>query len=153
MSVCLLDVNVLVALTWPTHIHHAAARRWFARNASSGWATCPITQLGFVRLSSNPKIIRDAVAPRDAVTLLERLVELPGHLFWPADVMVAANGPFASLAFVGHRQTTDAYLLALAQSQQGRLATLDRGIAELMADHDQRARWIEWIDPEAAGCI
>ncbi len=148
MSVYLLDVNVLVALTWPTHVHHVAARRWFDRNCASGWATCPITQLGFVRLSSNPKIIRDAVSPREAVAMLERLVALPGHQFWPDDVMVAATGSFASLAFVGHRQATDAYLLALAQQQGGELATFDRGIAELIADRGQRERWIESIDPQ-----
>jgi toxin-antitoxin system PIN domain toxin len=146
LSGYLLDVNVLIALTWPTHIHHAAARRWFDRNSASGWSTCPITQLGFVRVSSNPKIIRDAVPPREAVATLERLVSLPGYAFWPDDIMVAARGPFAALAFVGHRQTTDAYLLALAQQHDGKLATLDRGIAELIVERKQRARWVEWIE-------
>lgn len=145
MSGYLLDVNVLFALTWPTHVHHAAARRWFDANSAPGWATCPITQLGFVRVSSNPKIIRDAVAPREAVAMLERLVQLPGHEFWPDKLAVASEGPFASLAFVGHRQTTDAYLLALAQSHSGKLATLDKGIAELIAEREQRFRWIESI--------
>lgn len=145
----LLDVNVLIALTWPTHVHHAAARRWFDRHSADGWATCPITQLGFVRLSSNPGIIRDAVAPREAVAMLARLVALPGHRFWPDEIPVAATGPFAALAFVGHRQATDAYLLALAQRQQGRLVTLDHGIAELIADRSQRERWITVIDPIA----
>lgn len=146
MSGYLLDVNVLIALTWPTHVHHAAARRWFDHNSSSGWATCPITQLGFVRVSSNPKIIRDAVPPREAVAMLERLVALPGHHFWPHEVTVEARGPFASLAFVGHRQVTDAYLLALVKQRDGKLVTLDRGIAELIADREQRARWVEMID-------
>lgn len=147
MSVGLLDVNVLVALTWPTHVHHAAARRWFERHSGAGWATCPITQLGFVRLSSNPKIIRDAVAPREAVAMLARLTALAGHLFWPDTIEVDASGPFAALAFVGHRQATDAYLLALAQRQEGRLVTLDRGIGELIADPDARPHSIELIEP------
>ncbi|HET6654911.1 MAG TPA: TA system VapC family ribonuclease toxin [Gammaproteobacteria bacterium] len=145
MSGSLLDVNVLIALTWPTHVHHAAARRWFDRNSGAGWATCPITQLGFVRVSSNPKIIRDAVPPREAVAMLERLVALPEHRFWPNDIAVAGRGPFASLAFVGHRQATDAYLLALAQHHEGKLATLDRGIVELIAERDQRARWVDLV--------
>ena len=142
----LLDVNVLVAMTWPTHVHHDVARRWFEREASLGWATCPITQLGFVRVSSNPKIIRDAVSPGEALAVLERLIELPGHRFWPADIALALAGPFASLAMIGHRQVIDAYLLALTQQQEGKLVTLDRGIADLIADRAQRARWVECIE-------
>lgn len=147
LSVCLLDVNVLVALTWPTHVHHGEARYWFDQYSAAGWATCPITQLGFVRLSSNTKIIRDAVSPRDAVAMLERLTALPGHEFWSDQLPLSATGPFASLAFVGHRQVTDAYLLALAQRKDEKLATLDRGVAELIADHGQREQWIETINP------
>jgi uncharacterized protein len=142
----LLDVNVLVALTWPTHVHHEIARRWFERKAASGWATCPITQLGFVRVSSNPKVIRDAVTPTDALAMLERLMALPGHRFWPDEICLSGSGPFASLALVGHRQLTDAYLLSLAQHREGKLATLDGGIATLIADREQRARWVETLD-------
>lgn len=145
MSGFLLDVNALIALTWPTHVHHVITRRWFDDNAARGWATCPVTQLGFVRISSNPKIIRDAVAPREAVSQLARLVELPGHQFWPDDVCVAPAGSFASLAFIGHRQTTDAYLLALAQRHEGRLATLDKGVAELISERAERSRWVALI--------
>lgn len=110
MNVYLPDVNVLIALTWPTHVHHATARQWFERKASSGWATCPITQLGFARVSSNPKIIRDAVTPREATAML-----------------------------------TDGYLLSLAQHRDGKLATLDSGIASLLTDREQRARWVETL--------
>lgn len=145
MSCYLLDVNVLIALTWPTHVHHAAARRWFDAKASAGWATCPITQLGFVRVSANPKIIRDAVPPREAVAMLMLLTKLPGHQFWPDGISVTGKGPFATLSLVGHRQATDAYLLSLTQHAKGKLATLDRGIPELMPDNKQRERWIELI--------
>ena len=145
MNGYLLDVNVLIALTWPTHVHHAAARHWFDRNAASGWATCPVTQLGFVRVSSNPKIIRDAMAPREAVAMLEQLFELPGHRFWTDEIAVTSVEPFASPGFVEHRQMTDAYLLALAQQHDGKLTTLDKGVAELIAEHEQRARWVELI--------
>lgn len=145
MSACLLDVNVLIALTWPTHVHHAQARAWFDRKSRSGWATCPITQLGFVRVSSNPKVIRDAVPPRDAIALLRRLMERPGHVFWPDALEVGRCGSFASLSFVGHRQVTDAYLLSLVQHREGRLVTLDRGLPELIARHERRDRWVELI--------
>lgn len=146
MSAYLLDVNVLIALTWPTHVHHAAALLWFRKKASAGWATCPLTQLGFARVSSNPGIIRDAVTPREAVAMLKRLVDLPGHRFWPDEISLESAGPFASLTLVGHRQLTDAYLLSLVQQREGKLATLDRGIGSLIADREQRARWVEQIE-------
>lgn len=148
MSGYLLDVNVLIALTWPTHVHHVAARRWFDRESRDGWATCPVTQLGFVRVSSNPSTIRDAVRPAEAVAMLERLKALPGHYFWADEVAVTLAGPFASLSLVGHRQVTDAYLLALAQHHGGKLATLDRGVPELIAEHDARSEWVELIPTE-----
>lgn len=145
MSGYLLDVNVLIALTWPTHVHHAPARRWFRTRADTGWATCPVTQLGFVRVSSNPKIIRDAVTPREAVAMLQQLTRWPGHRFWPDDFAVTPSGPFAALALVGHRQVTDAYLLALAQHHKARLATLDKGLPELIREHNKRHQHIELI--------
>ena len=153
MSAFLLDVNVLVALTWPTHVHHIAARSWFDREGHAEWATCPITQLGFIRVSSNPSAIRDAVTPPEAVAVLERLTDLPGHRFWPDDVPVAARAPFNALSLVGHRQVTDAYLLALAERHGGKVATLDRGLPGLVADPGQRDTWIFVIptrDPPAS---
>lgn len=146
MRAYLPDVNVLIALTWPTHVHHAQARRWFDRKARSGWATCPITQLGFVRISSNAKIIRDAVSPREAVAMLRRLVGQPGHVFWSDEPQIELAGPFASLSLVGHRQVTDAYLLSLVQHRKGRLATFDRGLPELVAKREERERWVEVIE-------
>ncbi len=145
MSAYLLDVNVLVALTWPTHVHHVDARSWFEREGNAGWATCPVTELGFVRVSSNPRAIRDAVTPPEAAAVLKRLTELPGHRFWADDIPVAATGTFDTLSLVGHRQVTDAYLVALAGRHSGKLATLDRGVPELVADPQQRARRVEMI--------
>ncbi|HLL89632.1 MAG TPA: TA system VapC family ribonuclease toxin [Tepidisphaeraceae bacterium] len=67
MPVHLLDANVLIALGWPTHAHHAVAHRWFASAAAAdGWATCPLTQLGFVRVSTNPRAVGAALAPSQA---------------------------------------------------------------------------------------
>jgi uncharacterized protein len=145
LSAYLLDVNLLVALTWPTHVHHVAARSWFEHASGAGWATCPITQLGFVRVSSNPRAIRDAVPPPHAIAVLKRLTGLPGHQFWTDAVKVTATGPFESLSLVGHRQVTDAYLLALARHRGGKLATLDRGVPDLLPNHDGRDEWVEVI--------
>jgi uncharacterized protein len=127
----LLDVNVLMALAWPNHVHHAVAHRWFSRHARHGWATCPLTQLALVRLSSNPKIVDQAVSPMEALNLLGSMVELPGHEFWPDDLHLQRSIQEHALVLGGHRQCTDAYLLALALHHNGRLATLDKGIFAL----------------------
>ena len=78
----LLDVNVLLALAWPTHQHHRAAHQWFRDESRYGWATCALTQLAFVRLSSNPSYSSDAVSPQDAAALMGQLAAHPKHQFW-----------------------------------------------------------------------
>jgi toxin-antitoxin system PIN domain toxin len=123
----LLDTNVLIALAWPNHVHHAEATAWFERKAASGFRTCPITQTGFVRISSSPSFTANAVNPAEAFALLDRITRLPGHGFWPDDL--SAVDAFAPRPLLStHRQVTDAYLLALAAAHEGVLATLDRGI-------------------------
>ena len=146
MTRYLLDTNVLIALAWPQHIHHAQAHAWFGKTGHKAWATCPITQLGFVRISSNAKIIPAAVSPREAVAMLEKIIAIPGHEFWPDDLAPPAAKTFASLALVGHRQITDAYVLALTQYHKGALATFDRGIAEVISAAKDRARCVTVLD-------
>lgn len=128
----LLDVNVLVALAWPNHIHHTRAHDWFASSRRAGWATCPLTQSGFVRVSSNAAAIPDARTPGEAVALLRRIVRLPGHTFWPDDVAASEECDAVFARVVGYRQVTDAHLLALAIRRGGRLATFDAGIRDLV---------------------
>ncbi len=132
MSACLLDVNVLLALAWPTHFHHGAAHRWFAQNQGSGWATCPITQLGFVRLSMQPAVVKVPLHFADAMEALNQIVASPQHRFWPMDTGLAAIHPEIRLRIAGHHQLADAALLDLALRQGGRLATLDRKVAALL---------------------
>lgn len=130
MKPYLLDVNVLIALAWPSHVHHSHAQRWFARKSAAGFRTCPLTQLGFVRISSNPKFTAAAVSPRDALRLLERITALPGHKFWPANLDVVDS--FGRTAILGHRQILDAYLIELARAHRGVLATLDQAVRSLV---------------------
>jgi toxin-antitoxin system PIN domain toxin len=142
VSVGLLDVNMLIALAWPSHVHHSQAHAWLAANEANGWATCPLTQCAFVRVSSNPKIIPEAVTPREARVLLKAMVALKHHVFWPDDVAFCDEAvPFGLL--VGHRQVTDAYLLGLAIRHKGKLVTLDRGVAALLPPGDARRDAIE----------
>jgi len=126
------DVNVLVALAWPSHVQHGAALRWFVANRSEGWATCPLTQSGFVRVSSNRNVIPEAKTPQEALDLLRRIVEQPGHRFWQDDIAIAAADEVESKRLLGYRQVTDAHLLALALRRGGRIATFDRGILQLV---------------------
>ena len=131
----LLDVNVILALAWPSHVHHLSAQQWFAekgfaKKGAAGFRTCPLTETGFVRISSNPAFTRDAVSPSAALELLERVKELPGYGFWP-DHLPLLNSFENFSGIVGHRQVIDAYLLALAQAHKGILATLDRATVTL----------------------
>jgi hypothetical protein len=131
----LLDVNVLIALAWPAHVHHAQCQSWFAVHREPGFVTCPLTQIGFVRISSNPSFTPAAVSPQAALDLLERIIALPEHQFWPDDLALhsaISAGPLLA----GHRQVSDAYLLGLARKHGGILATLDRGVRPLAAGED-----------------
>ncbi|MGH9379313.1 MAG: TA system VapC family ribonuclease toxin [Thermoanaerobaculia bacterium] len=131
MKTALLDLNVLTALFWPAHEHHEAAHEWFRARADARWATCSLTQLGFVRLTSNPAFSRDALSPAAAVALLAENLRHPRHQFWDESLQVpkAVEGMERSLQ--GYRQLTDAYLLALAHHRKGVLATFDGGLRTL----------------------
>jgi len=131
---CLLDVNVLIALLWPPHEAHARAQRWFAQNARHGWATCAMTQAGFVRIVSNPIFSRRAVSPRDALEVLSGSLQHPAHHFWTEDIGVAEALAHFGRRLLGHQQITDAYLLGLAIQKKGRLATLDASFSSLLSD-------------------
>jgi toxin-antitoxin system PIN domain toxin len=125
----LLDVNFLVALAWPNHMSHALAVDWFSKNRQEGIATCLITESGFVRISLNPLIVGQAISLPPVLTILAQY-RSRHHEFWPDDLDIAtALAPFGAIS--GHRQITDAYLLALAASRQGTLVTLDAGIAAI----------------------
>ena len=133
----LLDINVLIALAWPNHVHHAAARAWFEEHRQDGWATCTLTEAGFIRLSCNPAVVRHAVTPLDAIAVLERLTELESHSFWPLDRSVVQMPEAISARLQGYRQITDAVLLAAAMQHNGQLATLDASLQGLVAESER----------------
>ncbi len=127
----LLDVNVLVALAWPNHVHHTAATTWFLREHEAGWATCPVTESGFVRVSSNHRVIPGARGPAEAIEVLARLRQQSGHTFWVDDVALGDCPEIDAGRLLGYRQVTDAHLLALTERRGGRLVTFDRSVVEL----------------------
>ncbi len=126
MTTYLLDVNLLLALSDPMHVHHEAAHRWFADRGRRSWATCPLTENGFVRVASHPNYPNRPGDVPAVLSLLRQLCEAPGHQFWAEDISLL--GILESSAIITHAQVTDVYLVGLAVHRQGRLATLDQRI-------------------------
>ena len=129
--ISLLDVNVLFALAWPRHVHHDPALKWFEEARHDGWATCAITESGFVRISCNPVIVGHEVTPNEAIQILERLMAIPMHTFVPLNRSLTQLPPDIQRRLTGPRQITDAILLAAAVENQCQLATLDTRLASL----------------------
>ena len=128
MRRALLDVNVLVALFDPDHVHHDIAHDWFADHRELGWATCPITQNGLIRVLANPRYGSPGSSLRAVRQAVQRFVSSKEHEFWPDDISLTDDAVFNVSAMSGHRQSTDVYLLGLATRWKGHLVTLDRSI-------------------------
>lgn len=124
--IVLLDVNVLIALVDTTHLHHAAAKRFFLPLQSHGWATCPIIENGFLRILGRPNASHGPNSPTDARILFQGLLASPGHQFWPDELSLSDSRFFPVLPASKH--LTDIYLLALAVKHGGLFATFDTGI-------------------------
>lgn len=124
----LLDVNVLVALLDRKHVAHVAAHVWLAANLAHGWASCPLTENGAVRILTNPRYPAPVPAS-DVLSKLETATHSGHHEFWPDDISLRESARFDRAQLRGHQQVTDVYLLALATSRGGRLVTFDGGIA------------------------
>jgi toxin-antitoxin system PIN domain toxin len=125
----LLDVNVLIALLDPDHAFHDRGHNWWAANAKHGWASCPLTENGVVRIMSNPGYSRHVTfTPGDLIGRLGQFAENSDHKFWSDDISFRDKAIFSTDRIHGSRSLTDLYLLALATEHQGRLVTFDRGI-------------------------
>jgi toxin-antitoxin system PIN domain toxin len=133
MSRYLLDVNVLLALVWPRHEGHAAAHAWFAKSGRRGWATSPLTQLGVLRLLTNPAVTQGAVSAATALAVIEEAARHEGHEFWPLDREMTTGLKGLAGRLQGHRQWTDAVLLWHATDRDGVLVSFDSGLKELAA--------------------
>jgi toxin-antitoxin system PIN domain toxin len=127
VSRALLDINVLLALLDADHVDHGLARDWLDGEIESGWASCPITQNGFLRIVSQPRY-PSPVAPVVAADLLERACATPHHQFWSCDLSLLDEQLVDRTRIHGPRQVTDTYLLALAVRKGGRFVTFDRSI-------------------------
>ena len=123
----LLDVNVLIALLDAAHVHHRLAVGWLSDNIENGWASCPLTQLGCVRIMSQPSYPNSQPAAQVAARL-QAATHSPHHAFWPADVDALRDGVLDWQRVLSSRQVADCYLLSLAVAQNGRFVTFDRHV-------------------------
>lgn len=123
----LLDINVLLALLDRDHIHHQRARSWLSGEIDQGWASCAITQNGFVRIISQPRY-PSPVSPSHAIDILARASQTQYHQFWPCTASILDAETIDRPRLHSSRQITDAYLLALAVENDGRFVTFDRSI-------------------------
>jgi uncharacterized protein len=123
----LFDVNVLIALIDPLHVHHRQAHEWWTANGASGWATCPLTEMGFVRILSQASYPR-SVPAGDAMRRLRGATAQSNHAFWGDDISLLDRQRFNDSHILGPKQLTDIYLLGVAVKNGGRLATFDRAI-------------------------
>lgn len=133
----LLDVNVLLALAWPNHQFHATALKHL-ETSRDRWATCALTQLGFIRLSSNPLVVGTPKTPREAARLLAEMVSEPLHVY--LDILPApVSEDFATAfdALLTGKQVTDAYLLSLARTRHATLVTFDTRLRALAKSDEE----------------
>ena len=131
MSIGLLDVNALIALLWEEHPFHRLCAQWFVRAERAGWATCPITESGCVRVLCTPAFTANPPSVHAAIRLVQTLTQSGRkHHFWTDDLTLSAVG-VRWRNRLGPKQVTDAYLLALAIHRKGKLVTFDRRILTL----------------------
>jgi toxin-antitoxin system PIN domain toxin len=142
MSKFLLDVNVLIALVTEGHIAHRKVTRWFRQQGGRHWATCPLTEAGFVRVVANPKFSESTIDMSEAMEMLGLLTQREGHEFLPVETgFLEAVKPFAEEMF-GHQQVTDGYLLGVALKAKAVLVTLDGGIKSLAGNEFSEAVFV-----------
>jgi hypothetical protein len=117
------------ALLDPDHVFHDRAHTWWKGQARSGWASCPLTENGVVRIMSNPAYSRAAkFGPGDLIERLGLFAGQSNHEFWPDELSLRDKTVFARDRLHSSRTITDIYLLALAVKRQGFLATFDQAI-------------------------
>lgn len=123
----LLDINVLIALLDAGHVHHRVAADWLDANIGGGWASCPITQNGCIRIMSQPGYPQPLPVGEVAARLADA-TRTRHHAFWGDGLSLLDPNVVRWRSILGSRQVTDVYLLALAVGNGGRFVTLDRAV-------------------------
>jgi toxin-antitoxin system PIN domain toxin len=124
----LLDVNVLIALCDELHAHHRDAHRWFTSEGNQSWATCPLTENAFIRITSKPSYPRSTGSVTEQLKVLRELCQIPGHQFWPDEVSLLRQEIWSNMDLTNPADLTDLYLIALAIKRGAKFATLEHTI-------------------------
>lgn len=135
----LLDVNVLIALIDSAHVNHDLAHRWFVDARKEGWATCPLVENGAVRIISQSSYPKSPGDPTLVIGSLRQMRDLPGYEFWPDDISLLDPNHVKADRILRPAQITDSYLLALARSQNGQLATFDKRLSTIAVEEGERS--------------
>lgn len=134
----LLDLNSLVAFGDPDHTHHRAIQKWFISKGKGDWGVCPMTEAGFIRVTTNPAYRPATRTIAQAIAVLADFATHPGYRYWSmSDSWTRLTAPFATRIF-GHQQVSDAYLLGLAVKEGGVLVTFDNAIRFLAGSEYSR---------------
>ena len=128
MTQFLLDVNVLIALIDPAHVQHERAHEWFAKTGKRAWATCPLTENGVLRIVGSARYPNSPGTPAAVAEVMAGFLALSGHEFWPDDLTLFDGGRVRRDRLLHSAQITDSYLLALAATHGGKLATFDHDL-------------------------
>ena len=142
----LLDANALIALGWTQHEHHEKISRWFRNHAREGWATCAFTHAAFVRVIAQPAFSGHSIGVTEIVELLLRNTAHPKHRLLSLDFGFEEVMGWCTGGLLGHRQVTDAWLLALAIRHRIKLVTFDAGIRQLLATFQERQQHLSILD-------
>ncbi len=126
----LLDVNALIALVDADHVGHDLVHRWFAQHANKGWATCPVTENGMIRILSQPAYPSGRRSPAEVIEVLRslKMAFSKSHRFWPDEISLTDESLFLPQFITGSKIVTDAYLLGLAARRKATLVSLDRSL-------------------------
>lgn len=143
----LLDVNVLVALLWPRHVTHKPAVNWFASLHGGPWATCVLSQAGFVRLSSQSASPGSPNDPELAARVLKGATVVKEHAYLPIDFDFSAVTSICTGGVIGHRQVTDAWLLTTAIRNNAKFVTFDKAVRFLLTTELERKKHLVVLEP------
>jgi len=135
---------VLIALFRSKHVHHDVAHDWLSEHGGSGWASCPLTENGMLRILSSPARVDPYVPLPALVDLLRRFRENSRHTFWPDEISLCDAELFNVPSVRGHQQLTDVYLLGLAVKRGGKFVTFEGGV-QLAAVNGARKEHLEVI--------
>ena len=141
----LFDVNVLLALHDKDHQSHDVVHQFIDGQPKLQWATCAITEAGFVRIASSPSYPGIDLTPEDAAAILaSTTASLGQHVYWERVPSLLSREAFALDALEGHRQVTDTLLLGVCQLNKGTLVTLDNKIQTAAIKH-AHAHLVTWL--------